>query len=207
MRLRFLGAPHTSKSSHLAVGSAARCKEEEQDESTEAKAAVGPLTVATDVTPLRQLRQRRVGVGMWAIRRQKMERAAQLRPRIVVHMSRLRGRKTASDFGAANLHKKRKLRRLASACHTVTTADVMSPETKNGTDVGADTGVDAADGFKPDEDGDKDDVDNSQMGDKENGGKSPEDAVNARPKRHIMHKKLVSVFASLNKNVADRVQS
>jgi len=203
MRLRFLGAPHVSKSSHLVVDSAAQHKEE-LVEAAEAK-TTSPSTSATDVASVHQLRQRRVGVGLWAIRRQKMERAAQLRPRIVVHMSRLRGRKTAANFGVARLNKKYKLHQAASASdtpRTVTTDDTTPVETRNGAIVAPDTGMDAANGFKverPEEDGaGQDDVDNSQMRDKENDGKPSGDAVSSRPKRHIMHKKLVVMFASLN---------
>jgi len=198
MRLRFLGTPHVSKSSHSVVDSAAAGKEKSA-ENTEAK-TTSPPTSTNDTSSVRQLRQRRVGVGLWAIRRQKLERA-QLRPRIVVHMSRLRGRKTAADFAAATLQRKRKLPRSTLANdtpRTVTTDNSISPdviETRNGPGAMADTGTAATNGFKlerPEEDGVRDDVDNSRTRDKESDGKTSGDAVNSRPKRHIMHKKMVS---------------
>jgi len=203
MRLRFLGAPRITKSSRLAVGSAAACKGD-LTENAEAK-TVSPSTSANDAAavpiPIRQLRQRRVGVGLWAIRRQKLERA-QLRPRIVVHMSRLRGRKTVADFGNANLRKKRKPCRSSSANdapHTIT-SDVNSAtevtDMRNGTNVIADTRMDTGNGFKHEqleEDGVRDDTDTDQMKDKEGNSKTSADTVNVRPKRHILHKNMVSV--------------
>jgi len=196
MRLRFLGAPHVSKLSHLGMDSTSRRKEG-LDEGAEVKKAL-PSTSVDDVDSVRQLRQRRIGVGLWAIRRQKMERAAQLRPRIVVHMSRLRGRKTAADFSAANLSKKRRLRCSApatAAARTITTN--TATDTRNGSSVDADTETHAANGLKLEqleEYGVGDEVDRSEMTDKENNGKSSGDAVNSRPKRQIMHKKLVSAY-------------
>jgi len=199
MRLRFLGAPHVSKSSHPVLDTAAACKEE-RAENTEAKTTL-PSTSANDSASVRQLRQRRVGVGLWAIRRQKLERA-QLRPRIVVHMSRLRGRKTAADYATASLRRKRKLTHSSFANdtrHTVTTDNSTSPDvtgTRSVAGDSVDTGIAATNGFKleqPEEDGVRDDVDNSRSRDKESDGKLSGDAVNSRPKRHIMHKKMVSV--------------
>jgi len=201
MRLRFLGAPHVLKSLSR-FDLTGWCKEDQQDEGVEAKVAAETSSIGTEVTPVRQLRQRRVGVGLWAIRRQKMERAAQLRPRIVVHMSRLRGRKTvAADLRAASSHKKRRLCRLPSASRTVSAADVMPVETKNGTNVGTNSVVDAADGLKLEENEVINEANNNQIREQEKGEKPSEDAVNSRPKRHIMHKKLVRVFASLNKHL------
>jgi len=198
MRLRFLGAPHLSKSSHQVIDTVAACKEE-CAENAEAK-TVSPPTSANDLASVRQLRQRRVGVGLWAIRRQKLERA-QLRPRIVVHMSRLRGRKTAADYAAASLRRKHKLLRSSGndTLHTMTIENGTLPDingTRNVTGDSLETGIAATNGFKlerPEEDGVRDDVDNSRTGDKEGDGKPSGDAVNSRPKRHILHKKMVSV--------------
>ena len=201
MRLRFLGAPHVSKSPHLVVDSAVRHKPG-LDESVEAKTA-SLSTTATDASSVRQLRQRRVGDGLWAIRRHKMEKAAQLRPRIVVHMSRLRGRKTAADFGAVNSLKKRRLHHSAPASgahHAVIAGDTTLPESRSGANIDADSGMDTTNGFKveqPEANGDGDDINNSLMIEKENDGKPSGDAVNLRPKRQIMQKKLVSLSASL----------
>ena len=198
MRLRFLGAPRVSKSSHPVVDAAAAHKVEPAD-SAEAK-TVSPSTSANDAASVRQLRQRRVGVGLWAIRRQKLERA-QLRPRIVVRMSRLRGRRTPTEFAAVSLCKKRKPRHSSLAddglC-TVTTDGNNSPditEVRSGSNVVADPRMDTANRFKleqPEENGVRDDIDNSRVRDKDSDQKPPEDAVNLRPKRHIMHKNLVS---------------
>jgi len=200
MRLRFLGSPRVSKSSHLVVDSAAACKVEHVENAEAAVASTLPPVPENDMSSVRQLRQRRVGVGLWAIRRQKLERA-QLRPRIVVHMSRLRGRKTAANFGTANIRKKCQPRRASSAIeavHTITTDAVTPPdvaEMRNGTSVVAHTRMDASSGFKleqPEEDGVRDDVDNGRMRDQETDEKPSGDAVKLRPKRHIMHKKMVS---------------
>jgi len=199
MRLRFLGTPHVSKSSLMAVDFPAACKKEVVENVQVEN--ISPSTPGNDVASPHQLRQRRTGVGLWAIRRQKLERA-QLRPRIVVHMSRLQGRRTVADVGAANLHPKLRCRHLPTAKNTppavttdmTTSLDIM--ETRNrATSTIRDTRVDATNGTKHEkleEDEAGDDVYNRQVQGNESEQKPAGDAVNLRPKRQIMQKKMVS---------------
>jgi len=199
MRLRFLGAPRVSKLSPVVADLPATCKEE-VTENVEAE-KISLSTPATDAASPRQLRQRRSGVGLWAIRRQKLERA-QLRPRIVVRMSRLRGRRTTADFGSATLHVKRRSRHSLLARHTPptvttdksTSLDVM--ETRRGAaNTVKDTGMDPANGVKLEkmkEDEVRDDAESGQVQDNESEKKPAGDTVNSRPKRQIMQKKMVS---------------
>jgi len=195
MRLRFLGAPHVSKSSPVAVDFPAVCKEE-VIENAQVEKTLLPAP-SSDVASPRQLRQRRAGVGLWAIRRQKLERA-QLRPRIVVHMSRLRGRRTMADIDSENLHMKHKSRHLPvtknAPSGNSTSLDIM--ETRNGTaSTVRDTGINATSGIKHiklEEDEVRDVADSRQLRDNECEQKPASDVVNSRPKRHIMQKKMVS---------------
>ena len=207
MRLRFLGVPRLSKTSPGVdlTAAAAACKEE-LDENVQVKTVSQPMTRAADVVAsVRQLRQRRVGVGLWAIRRQKLERA-QLRPRLVVRMSRLRGRRTARDFGAGNLCKKVKPSQSSAANvpPLVITADgSTSQETGDGTtNVNRDTIVDVKNEFEPEklhQNNAGDNVGNHQMkADENEDRKLSSDSVNSRPKRHIMQKKIVSAFVILH---------
>jgi len=198
MRLRFLGAPHISKSSHAVANLPATCKEEVR-ENVEAEIASLSTPVNDAVPSARQLRQRKAAVGLWAIRRQKLERA-QLRPRIVVHMSRLRGRRTAADFGTASVYMKRKPRRslaTTSTPHTVTTSENLPPdsaETRN-VNVVENTKMDRTSGFKVERPEEEEAVENGEVQDNEDVRKPSGDAVNSRPKRHIMQKKMVSTFS------------
>ena len=188
-----------SKSSPVVVDLPAACKEELAENAEVEKTSLS--TAANDAAPLRQLRQRRAAVGLWAIRRQKLERA-QLRPRIVVRMSRLRGRRTMADFGSANLHVKYKSRHLPVAKNTATTVATDKStlldisETRNGAaSTVRNTGLDMTDGLKlekPEEDEARDDIEGGQVQDSESERKPADDAVNSRPKRHIMQKKMVS---------------
>ena len=199
MRLRFVGTPRVSKSLPAAVDLPAVCKEELTDNVEPEK--ISAPTPANDAASPRQLRQRRAGVGLWAIRRQKLERA-QLRPRIVVHMSRLRGRRTLADFGSANLHARCKSRHLPTAKNTPTTVTTDKStsldirETRSGAaSTVRDTGLDATNGIKQEKSEEnevRDGADSGQVRDNESEQKPAGDGMNSRPKRHIMQKKMVS---------------
>ena len=212
MRLRFLGAPHVSKpksSPPVVVDLPAVCKEEPTENKDVVKTSQS--APANDVVLPRQLRQRRVGVGLWAVRRQKQERA-QLRPRIVVHMSRLRGRRTTANFGSANLHAKRKSCRSLAAkiippivtTDKTTFLDLKESRIGDASTV-PDTGVDATNGIKLEklqEDEIRHEADNGQVQDNGTEQKPAGDRVNSRPKRHIMQKNMVS-YTDVHINILD----
>jgi len=102
----------------------------------------------------------------------------------------------AADFTVV---KKCKLRRSSShSGATTANADSNSSahiiETRNGTDAVVETEIDTTKRIKLgplEEAGVRSDIDSSMTRDKDSDGK---DAVNQRPKRHIMHKKLVSAL-------------